>query len=152
MVELEFFFERRMIRRNQRGEVWSEFLEPKNLGIIPGLESIDAQISACCGKLTQTRKILKRLLEPEMFNLLSDQVRKIRQKLTHIKSRAPARILGDYIGDRMIGLTHITAFNILLNNRILEVQIKERKKKEKGWLKILDEYSEKVFLTRLDAD
>jgi hypothetical protein len=38
----------------------------------------------------------------------------------------------------MIGLTHIPSFNIMINQRIHTVKIRERKMQEKGWLKVID--------------
>jgi hypothetical protein len=49
----------------------------------------------------------------------------------------------------MIGISKISSFNIILNEKIKRLQLKPRKQKEKGWLKILDSYTDRVFLSQL---
>lgn len=49
----------------------------------------------------------------------------------------------------MIGITHIPTFDVLLNENLYTVQIKERKRKEKGWIKVIDEFTDKLFLAEL---
>jgi hypothetical protein len=70
----------------------------------------------------------------------------VRRQIHYIKNEAPARVFGDYIGDKMIGIIQIPAFNIMLNEKIKRLQLRTRKQKEKGWLKLLDSYTDRIFL------
>lgn len=84
-------------------------------------------------------------MNPEIFHLIATYLKKIKYKLYRIKSEAPRRVLGDYIGDKMIGITHIFPFNIMINKVVRKVKIKKRNRQETGWSKVIDTFSEKLF-------
>lgn len=146
---LTFFFEKRALCQNSRQDNWAEFLEAKNQDILPHLETLDAMAREQCTKMISIRKSMKKLLNPDLFHLLATHTQRLRRKVYVTKWTGPSKILGDYIGDRMIGLTHIPPFNIYLNQKILKVKIPQRKRQEKGWLKVVDMLTDNLFETAL---
>ena len=58
-------------------------------------------------------------------------------KLINGRKRTIARVLGDYIGNAMIGIKSISEFQVLLDGSLKTVTLRERKAPEKGWSKIM---------------
>ena len=54
----------------------------------------------------------------EFINLLNQLSLRLTKRLKNYKLEAPKRILGDYIGDRIIGLKHILPFNVFYDSRV----------------------------------
>ena len=49
------------------------------------------------------------------------------------------RVLGDYIGNRMIGIKSIATFKVFLGGKLKSICLNERRAAEKGWFLILNE-------------
>ena len=58
-------------------------------------------------------------------------------KLRESRSSTATRVLGDYIGNRMIGIKNIAKFRIFVGGQLKLISLNERKAAEKGWSKIL---------------
>ena len=69
-------------------------------------------------RLKVARKTFKDHKSLEFIGKLDNLSLKKSNILRYDKTDAPKRILGDYIGDRIIGIRHIVPFNVFYDSRV----------------------------------
>lgn len=141
---LHFFFERRTMMDVKRVGLWIDYFEPRNASVSSRLEEIFRVCTKSESTLTSIRKRLENIGNPSVVTRLVEYSKLLRRKYGNIKRHSPAVIIGHYIGDRLIDVTNISKFKILLNKKLYIIRLASRKRKEKELSAVASEYKARM--------
>ena len=139
-----------MILSEKSADELVEYLEPQSLGVSSGLTGYYEYSESLSARATAVRKVLKGHSSLQFLEKPREECGSIITLLQRGRALTAKRVLGDYIGNHMIGVKKPTPFKILLCGQLRAITLKERKAAEKGWGKVLNDCFS--LLDKLDAE
>jgi hypothetical protein len=118
---LHFFFERRTLLSNRGARVWTDYYEPRNSSISPALEKVYKSSLEISTRLLSLARDLRASGDQTVINRLVKYSMSLRSKAANIRKKAAEVTLGHYMGNRLIDVSNISSFNILLNEKIYRI-------------------------------
>ena len=104
-------------------------MEPMNKDIVPHIEYLLKKSLKLRVSLNEVRQTLRSKGVPYMRNKITNFCNSRSMKLTKAIKSIPLRILGDYMGNDLIGIQNLQSFTVLINSQLLSITLRPRKAK-----------------------